>query len=108
VGGFVTLIALLTGGVLKALITVGYFMLYGQLEGNVLGPFVYKRTVQLDPLMTFLAVLFLADLLGVIGAVVAVPVVALAQILARELLALRRERLAVETPAPQDSSSRVR
>jgi putative heme transporter len=108
VGGFVTLIALFTGGVLKALITVGYFLLYGQLEGNVLGPFVYKRTVQLDPLMTFLAVLFLADLLGIVGAVVAVPVVALAQILARELLALRRERLAVETPASQDSSSRVR
>jgi predicted PurR-regulated permease PerM len=108
VGGFITLIGLLTGGVLKGLITVGYFLLYGQLEGNVLGPFVYKRTVQLDPLMTFLAVLFLADLLGIVGAVVAVPVVALAQILARELLALRRERLAAETPASQDSSSRVR
>jgi predicted PurR-regulated permease PerM len=106
-GGFITLIGLLTGGVLKGLITIGYFLLYGQLEGNVLGPFVYKRTVQLDPLVTFLAVLFLADLLGIVGAVVAVPAVALAQIVARELLAMRRERLAVEPPT-QESSSRVR
>jgi predicted PurR-regulated permease PerM len=107
VGGFITLIGLLTGGLLKGLITVGYFLLYGQLEGNVLGPFVYKRTVQLDPLVTFLAVLFLADLLGIVGAVVAVPAVALAQIIARELLTLRRERPAVESPA-QEPSSRVR
>ncbi|RPH70611.1 MAG: AI-2E family transporter [Myxococcaceae bacterium] len=96
-GGFITLVTLITGGAVKALITLGYFLLYGQLEGNVLGPFVFRRTVHLDPLITLLAVLFLAELLGIAGAVVAVPAVALAQILARELLAARSARLSAES-----------
>ncbi len=98
-GGFITLVTLITGGAIKALITLGYFLLYGQLEGNVLGPFVFRRTVHLDPLVALLGILFLAELLGVAGAVVAVPAVALAQILARELLAGRRERAAAEAAA---------
>ena len=95
VGGLITVVALLSGGVVKGLITLGYFLLYGQLEGNVLGPFVFKRTVHLDPLITLLSVLFLAELLGIVGAVLAVPAVAVAQIVVREFLQLRRE------PAPR-------
>ena len=99
-GGFITLLTLITGGAIKALITLGYFLLYGQLEGNVLGPFVFRRTVHLDPLVALLGILFLAELLGVAGAVIAVPAVALAQILVRELLAMRRERTAAGAAAP--------
>src|SRR5262249_9953681 len=84
--------------------TLSYFLLYGQLEGNVLGPFVFRRTVHLDPLVTLLGVLFLAELLGIAGAVVAVPAVALAQIVVRELIAARRDRVSAEaagaTPGP--------
>jgi len=100
-GGFITLLTLITGGAIKALITLGYFLLYGQLEGNVLGPFVFRRTVHLDPLVALLGILFLAELLGVAGAVVAVPAVALAQILVRELLAVRRERTTAGAAAPE-------
>jgi predicted PurR-regulated permease PerM len=57
--------------------------------------------VHLDPLITLLGILFLAELLGIAGAVVAVPAVALAQIVARELLAARRERLAAEATAAE-------
>jgi putative heme transporter len=98
-GGLITLVALITGGAVKALITLGYFLLYGQLEGNVLGPFIFRRTVHLDPLVTLLGVLFLAELLGIAGAVVAVPAVALAQIIVRELIAARRDRLSAEAVA---------
>jgi predicted PurR-regulated permease PerM len=98
-GGFITLVALITGGAVKGLIALGYFLLYGQLEGNVLGPFVFRKTVHLDPLVTLLGILFLAELLGIAGAVVAVPAVALAQIVVRELLAARRDRTAAEALA---------
>ena len=98
-GGLITLVTLITGGAVKALITLGYFLLYGQLEGNVLGPFIFRRTVHLDPLITLLGVLFLAELLGIAGALVAVPAVALAQIVLRELLAARRERHSAEVAA---------
>jgi len=102
-GAFITLVTLITGGAVKALITLGYFLLYGQLEGNVLGPFVFRRTVHLDPLVTLLGILFLAELLGIAGAVVAVPAVALAQIVVREILAARRERLAAEATASRQA-----
>jgi len=95
-GAFITLVTLATGGAVKALIVLAYFLLYGQLEGNVLGPFVFRRTVHIDPLVTLLSVLFLAELLGVAGAVVAVPAVAVAQIFVNELLAARRDGLAAD------------
>lgn len=97
-GGFITLITLITGGWLKALVVLVYFILYGQLEGNVLAPLVFRRTVHVNPLLTLLAVLFCAELGGIVGAVVAVPVVATAQLILRELLLLRQER-AVVPPA---------
>jgi predicted PurR-regulated permease PerM len=90
--GAITLLVLATGGMWKALATLIYFILYGQLEGNVLGPVVYRRTVHVNPLVTFLAILFLAEFMGVPGAIVAVPVAAAAQIVLWELLSLRRER----------------
>jgi predicted PurR-regulated permease PerM len=97
-GGFITLITLTTGGGFKAAIVLAYFILYGQLEGNVLAPLVFRRTVHVNPLLTLLAVLFCAELAGVVGAMVAVPVVATAQIILRELLLLRQER-AMAPPA---------
>jgi len=88
----VTTLTLLTGGALKAGLVVGYFVLYGQLEGNVLGPYIFRRTVNLDPLVTLLSILFLAEFMGAVGAVLAVPVVAVGQVVLRDLLADRRER----------------
>jgi putative heme transporter len=89
-GGFITLVTLVTGGGVKALLALSYFLIYGQLEGTVLAPLVFRRTVHVDPLVTLLAVLFLAELLGIPGAVVAVPAVAVMQIFVRELVAARR------------------
>ena len=88
----VTTLTLLTGGALKAALVVGYFVLYGQLEGNLLGPYIFRRTVHLDPLVTLLSILLLAEFMGAVGAVLAVPVVAVGQVVLRDLLADRRER----------------
>lgn len=91
-GAFITLLTWATGGGIKALAVMAYFIVYGQIEGNVLAPLVFRRTVHVNPLLILLAVLFCAELAGVIGAVVAVPVVATLQIIVRELLLLRQER----------------
>ncbi|NMO23213.1 AI-2E family transporter, partial [Pyxidicoccus fallax] len=91
-GGFITLLTWATGGMWLALGVLAYFVLYGQLEGNVLAPLVFRRTVHVNPLIVLLAVLFCAELAGVVGAVVAVPVAAAAQIITREVLQFRQER----------------
>jgi len=54
-GALITLITLATHGLWAAVGTVVYFILYGLLEGQVLGPLIFKRTVHINPLVTVLA-----------------------------------------------------
>jgi putative heme transporter len=98
VGGAITLFALITGSAWTALAAAIYFVIYGQLEGNVFAPFVYRRTAHVNPLVTLLAILFLVEFMGVAGAVVAVPVAAAAQIVIAEIVTIRRSRRVDESP----------
>jgi len=91
-GGLITLLSLATGGLWLAVGVLAYFVLYGQLEGNVLAPLVFRRTVHVNPLIILLAVLFCAELGGIVGAVVAVPVAATVQVVVREVILFRQER----------------
>jgi predicted PurR-regulated permease PerM len=105
-GTTITVIALAAGGVWKGLACAIYFLIYGQLEGNVLGPLVFRRTVHVNPLIVTLSILFFAEMTGVIGAIMAVPITAAAQIVLRELLRMRREQLALpKTPLNSPSES---
>ncbi|MGZ3458747.1 MAG: AI-2E family transporter [Archangium sp.] len=99
-GTTITLLTLATAGPWKALAVVIYYILYGQLEGNVLAPLVFRRTVHVNPLLTLFAVVFFAELAGIMGAVLAVPVMATGQIILRELLLVRREKLGARVPPP--------
>jgi putative heme transporter len=92
IGAAITLFALVSGGVWTALAAAIYFVIYGQLEGNVLAPFIYRRTAHVNPLVTLLAILFLVEFMGILGAVVAVPVAAAGQIVIAEIVAIRREQ----------------
>src|SRR4051795_9425701 len=58
---------------------------YQQIENNVLQPVVYRRTVDVPPLLVIVSILIGAALLGVLGALVAIPVAATIQILAKDL-----------------------
>lgn len=65
-------------------------IVYQQLENNVLQPQVYRRTVDLHPLVIVTAILFGASLLGVLGALVAIPIAAALQIVLRDYWTHRR------------------
>lgn len=97
-GALITVVAWVNSGLWMAVGTAIYFILYGQLEGNVLAPLVFRRTAHVNPLITLVSILFLAELAGIFGAIIAVPLAAAAQIGMRELLAIRRERGALEHP----------
>ena len=53
-GGLITLVTLITGGAVKALITLGLLPPLRTAGGKRAGPFVFRRTVHLDPLVTLL------------------------------------------------------
>jgi predicted PurR-regulated permease PerM len=98
----ISTIALASGGVWKGLACAIYFILYGQIEGNVLGPLIFRRTVHVNPLIVTLSILFFGEMTGIVGAIMAVPITAAAQIVLRELLRVRREQLALP-PTPLNS-----
>lgn len=63
---------------------------YQQIENSLVQPQVQKRTVQLHPFIVLIAVLFGATLLGILGALLAIPVAASVQILIKDWREFRR------------------
>ncbi|MBD0282952.1 MAG: AI-2E family transporter [Thermoleophilaceae bacterium] len=64
-------------------------VVYQQFENHVIQPQIQKRTVNVHPFVTIVSVLLGATLLGVLGALVAIPVAASIQILIREWVDVR-------------------
>jgi predicted PurR-regulated permease PerM len=82
-------------------------IVYQQIENNIIQPQIQKRTVQVQPFIVLVAVLFGSTLLGVLGAIVAIPLAASIQIVVREWWAWRQEaRVATiidpDHPPPDD------
>jgi predicted PurR-regulated permease PerM len=66
-----------------------YSILYQQIENNLIQPQIQKRAVDINPFLVIVSVLFGSALLGVLGALVAVPVAASIQIAVREYMDYR-------------------
>jgi putative heme transporter len=86
-GFLAVIVALIAKGIVYALITLGLIIAVQQLEGHVLQPLVMGRAVSIHPLAIVLAIAGGAVLAGIVGALLAVPVVAFANSAVRVLLA---------------------
>ncbi|HVL31659.1 MAG TPA: AI-2E family transporter [Solirubrobacteraceae bacterium] len=85
IGGVIILIVTLFTDFPTATIVYGIFLVfYQQFENNVLQPLIFKRTVNVAPLAVIVAILAGASILGVVGALVAIPIAAALQIVLRE------------------------
>ena len=73
-----------------------YAILYQQFENNVVQPMVQRRTVRVHPFVVLVSVLCGATLLGVLGALVAIPVAASIDILLKEWWRYRHEQRELE------------
>jgi predicted PurR-regulated permease PerM len=81
-----------------AIILLVYVLIYQQVEGSVLQPLVYSRAVQLNALLIFVAVLMGAALLGIPGALLAIPVAEIIRIVVTDVVE-HRSQLAEEEAA---------
>src|SRR3954449_673817 len=68
-------------------------LIYQQVENYVVYPIVYRRAVELSGFTTIVAVLIAGSILGVVGAILAVPFAAVIKIVLREAGAPRRRRM---------------
>ena len=92
----------------KALVLLVFVLIYQQVESNFLQPIVYSKAVQLNGLVILIALLVGGQLLGIPGALLAIPVAEIIRIVVTELLAYRRtkqEANEVSEPAVASSSS---
>lgn len=61
-----------TAGVLTLLL----FIIYQQIENNILSPNIYNKALNLSPALSFIAVLVGGSLAGIVGAFIALPIAA--------------------------------
>jgi predicted PurR-regulated permease PerM len=74
----------------KAVVLLVYIVVYQQAEGSLLQPIVYSRAVHLNGLVILIALLVGGQLLGIPGALLAIPVAEIIRILITELRDYRR------------------
>jgi predicted PurR-regulated permease PerM len=91
-GAVVACLAAFTQSTTAGLVVTGFFVLYQQLENHLLQPVVFARTVQLNPLTVLIAILVAVELAGILGALLAIPVAGILQILARDIWDTHRGR----------------
>jgi predicted PurR-regulated permease PerM len=88
----------------KAVVLLVYIVVYQQVEGSVLQPLVYSKAVQLNGLVILIALLVGGQLLGIPGALLAIPVAEIIRIVVTELLAYRRTTQEANEPVVASSS----
>ena len=74
----------------KAVVLLVFVLIYQQVESNFFQPLVYSKAVQLNGLVILIALLVGGQLLGIPGALLAIPVAEIIRIVVTELLAYRR------------------
>ena len=81
-------------GIGAAVIMLVVVLVYQQLENNILTPKIQGKAVDLSAFFIIVSVTLFGALLGVLGALTAVPLAAMIQIFVQELTRARRERVA--------------
>jgi len=98
----VAVVTLFTDFPTATIIWVIFAIVYQQFENYVIQPRIQGRMVQLDPFIIVVAAIFGGTLLGVVGALVAIPFAAALQIAVREYVAFRRSYSGVVLPPGAD------
>ncbi len=71
---FAAVVALATEGVVTALLVVGLTVIVGSFDGDILQPIIMGHAVQLHPLAIVSAIAFGTLTFGIVGALIAVPI----------------------------------
>jgi predicted PurR-regulated permease PerM len=92
IGGIVVTLVALTVSLPVALATLGFYIAYRLAEDYFIVPRIMGRTVQLPAIVSLVAVLIGGVLLGIVGALVAIPVAAAVRLLLHEIAIRRLDR----------------
>jgi predicted PurR-regulated permease PerM len=85
VAGIIVSLVALTVSLPVAIATAVFYIVYRQAEDYLITPRVMNRTVEVPGLATVIAVLIGGTLLGIIGALIAIPIAAVVKLLLEEV-----------------------
>jgi predicted PurR-regulated permease PerM len=89
-GAIPAVLVALFGPTWRLFAVIAYFTLIQQLEGNLLVPRVMAKSVGMSPLLTIVAIMIGTRLMGILGALLAVPVAAALQVIVGEIIHIYR------------------
>ena len=92
-GAIVVVSVALFTSVQAGLVVAVFFLVYQQVENYFLYPRIMQRSVDVSPAATVVAVLVGGSLLGVLGALLAIPIAAAVQLVLDEVVAPRQDSL---------------
>jgi predicted PurR-regulated permease PerM len=75
----------------RALVVLAIYVLVHQIEANVIGPMVMARAVRLHPAVIAIGVVAVGEVFGLLGLIVAVPILSVITILVNALWVERRQ-----------------
>lgn len=97
------LVTLATAGLTEALIVGGVALVVQQLDGDLLAPWIYGKALSMHPAVILLSITAGTALFGIVGTLLAVPVVAIgieATAILRRDAAARRFEAGTDPPVP--------
>jgi predicted PurR-regulated permease PerM len=103
-GSVAVLVALVAVDPFKALQVVALFLIVQLAEGNLVQPLVMSWAVRIDPLLVLIAVTLGAQVLGLVGVLLAVPLAGLGQVLFQRVVAPAIRPLGTRAEAPPTQS----
>lgn len=84
------LVAMMQGGN-TALLVAGLYLLVQALESNLITPFIQNKMISIPPALILIGQLMMGTLLGVMGIILATPIVAIIMVVVRELYIKKQE-----------------
>lgn len=92
-GAIVVAVVAAFHSVQSAIIVIAYYVIYQQVENYVIAPRVMERTVAVPAVVTAVAALVGGSLMGVVGALIAVPLAAAVMLIVQEVVYPAQDRL---------------
>ncbi len=103
-GVFVGIVTLFATFPIDTIVWAAFVIGYQQFENYVIQPRIQSEAVNLEPFVVLIAVLFGGTLMGVVGAILAIPIAATLLIAAQEWGNFKEEVHAIEAGGDQSSS----
>ncbi len=106
IAGAIMVLATLTQGLTPALIMLAIVLVYQQFENYVLQPTILGKAANVSGFFVIVSVMIFGALMGVVGAIIAVPIIASIQIVVIELTTERRARMEALRPTRRSTRRR--